>query len=126
MVPISPKKVARRFALAGFLISILFLTFWLLEDHYNFFNLPTVEQVSAMNHNYSAPPLRDYLERINFVLCPPLVIMFFGMDLGTAANLILEAICLVLNTALYFVLGLVFGALWNRVVRLKLRTKPSG
>jgi hypothetical protein len=125
MVPISPKKVAGRCALAGFLISILFLVFWLLEDRYNFFNLPTAEQVAAMNHNYSAPPLRDYLERINFVLCPPLVIMFVGMDLGRTANLILEVICLVLNTTLYFALGLAFSSLWNRVLRLKLRAKLS-
>jgi hypothetical protein len=131
MVPISPLKVARRFALAGFLISILFLVFWLLEGHFNFFNLPTVGQVSAMNHGYEEPRLRAAIEKANFILCPALVIMIFGMDLGGSTsgiivNATLWGISLVLNTVLYFLVGLTVGACWPRLSQYKLRGNPSG
>jgi hypothetical protein len=131
MVPVSPVKVARRFALGGFSISIIFLVFWFLEGHYNFFRLPSVEQATAMNHNYEQPKLRAAIERANFVLCPALVIMIVGMDFGTStsgiiANAILWGISLVLNTGLYFLVGLALGACWSRLVQYKLRETPSG
>lgn len=74
--------------------------------------------------NYSQPVLRAFLEKLNFILCPPYVITSFaGMDLGRSANLVLWLISLALNAALYFVLGLIFGALWNRVAQRKLRAE---
>jgi hypothetical protein len=124
MAPVSSLKMAWRFALVGFLISILFFSFWLLDDHFNFFGLPTAEQSQTMG-NYSQPVLRAVLEDLNFVLCPPYFLTSFaGMDEGESANLKLWLISLVLNTALYFVVGLVFGTVWNRAHRFRLRTKP--
>jgi len=106
-------KVARRFALAGFLISILFYLFWNLDEKFNFLHLPTFETVPP---NYSQPALRALLEKLNFILCPPYIATSFaGMDLGWTANLILWAISLVLNTGLYFIVGLIVAALWNEV-----------
>jgi hypothetical protein len=61
------------------------------------------------------------LERLNFIVCPPLLITFFGMDLGLSVNLILDAIVVVLNTALYFVLGLLCGTVWSRAARLRVK-----
>jgi hypothetical protein len=115
-------RLARRFALAGFLTSTLFFLFWNLEDKFNFFHLPTVETVPP--GSYTQPASRALLEKLNFVLCPPFVITSFaGMDLGATANLVLRAISLVLNTGLYFFVGLVIGSLWNQSARL--RKKPE-
>jgi hypothetical protein len=109
-------KLARRFALAGFLISILFYLFWNLDDKFNFFHLPTVETVPP--GNYNEPASRALLEKLNFILCPPYVATsFIGMDLGWTANLVLWAISLVLNTALYFLVGWIVGYLWNELTR---------
>jgi hypothetical protein len=111
-------KLARRFALAGFLISILFYLFWNLDDKFNFFHLPTVETVPP--GNYNEPASRALLEKLNFILCPPYVATsFIGMDLGWTANLVLWAISLVLNTALYFLVGWIVGYLWNELTRFR-------
>jgi hypothetical protein len=123
MVSIKPVKMAMRFALVGCLISILFFSFWLLDEHFNFFNLPTEEQARAMG-SFSQPALLAFLERANFILCPPYIITSFaGMDLGKSANFILWGISCALNTALYFVLGLAFAAVWNRWFQFELRAK---
>jgi len=111
-------KLARRFALAGFLISILFYLFWNLDDKFNFFHLPTVKTVPP--GNYSEPASRALLEKLNFILFPPYVATsFVGMDLGWAANLVLWAISLMLNTALYFLVGWIVGSLWNELTRFR-------
>lgn len=112
-------KLARRFALVGFLVSISFFFFWYLDDKFNFFHLPTVE--TPPPGNYSEPYLRALLENLNFIVCPPLVITFFGMDLGLSANLVLDAIVVVLNTALYFVLGVLCGMVWSRDAHLRVK-----
>jgi len=112
-------KLARCFALVGFLVSISFFFFWYLDDKFNLFHLPTVETLPP--GNYSEPYLRALLERLNFIVCPPLLIRFFGMDLGLSVNLILDAIVVVLNTALYFVLGLLCGTVWSRAARLRVK-----
>jgi len=107
-------KVAQRFALAGFLISTLFFVFWLLDDEFNFFHLPTADNPPP--GNYTQPAVRAFLEKLNFVFCPPYVVTSFaGMDLGWTANLMLWAISLVLNTGLYFIVGLIVAALWNEL-----------
>jgi hypothetical protein len=112
-------KLARRFAFVGFLVSISFFFFWYLDDKFNFFHLPTVENPPP--GNYSEPYLRALLEKLNFIVCPPLFITFFGMDLGLSVNLVLEVIVVVLNTALYFVLGLLCGTVWNGAARLRVK-----
>jgi len=112
-------KLARRFALVGFLVSISFFFFWYLDDKFNFFHLPTVE--TPPPGNYGEPYLRALLEKLNFVVCPPLLITFLGMDSGSSVNLVLDAIVVVLNTALYFVLGLLCGTVWNRAARLRVK-----
>ena len=107
-------RTARRFAFAGFLITILFLVFWNLDDKFNFFHLPTVQ--TAPPGNYTQPASRALLQKLNFVFCPPLVVTsFVGMDLGATANLVLWGISLVLNTGLYFIVGLMVAALWNEL-----------
>jgi hypothetical protein len=116
-------KLARRFALAGFLISILFFLFWRLEDKFNFFHLPTVE--NAPPGNYTEPASRALLEKLNFVLCPPLVITVFGMDLGATSNLVLWTVSLVLNTALYFIVGLMVGLLRNKLTHFRKAPKAT-
>jgi hypothetical protein len=111
-------KVARRFALAGFLISILFYLFWTLDNKFNFFHLPTVGTVPP--GNYNQPASRALLEKLNFILCPPyLATSFVGMDMGWTANLILWAISLVLNAALYFLVGWIIGSLWNEFMHFR-------
>jgi hypothetical protein len=115
-------SLARRFALAGFLISILFYVFWNLDDKFNFFHLPTAE---ASPSNYTQPVFRALLEKLNFVLCPPYVFTSFaGMDLGWTANLILWAVSLVLNTVLYFIVGLIVASLWNEMARFRKKLEP--
>jgi hypothetical protein len=102
-------QTARRFAFVGFLISTLFFLFWNLDDKFNFFRLPT-----APPGNYTQPFLRALLEQLNSIFCPPLVVTsFVGMDLGATANLVLWGISLVLNTGLYFIVGLIVAAIWN-------------
>lgn len=114
-------KWGRRFALAGFLISVVFLLFWILDDKYNFFHLPTSEEAIRAPQNYSEPMLRAVLDKLNLFLCPPVVVTsFVGMDLGESANLILSGVAVVLNTALYFAIGVLVGFFWNRVKRTKL------
>jgi hypothetical protein len=110
-------KVARRFAFVGFLMSTLFFVFWLLEGKFNFFHLPTADNPPP--GNYTQPAVRAFLEKLNFIFCPPLMVMVFGMDMGAAANLILWAISLVLNVLLYFIVGLIIAALWNHVTRFR-------
>lgn len=110
-------RVAQRFALAGFLISTLFFLFWELDDRFNFFHLPTMETAPP---SYTEPVLRSLLVKLNFVFCPPFVLTSFaGMDLGARANLILWFISLVLNTVLYFIVGLAVAAGWNELARFR-------
>jgi hypothetical protein len=107
-------KLARRFALVGFLISSVFFVFWNLDETFNFFHLPTAD--TSTPANYTQPVARALLEKLNFVLCPPVIATSFaGMDVGPRANLILWAISLVLNTGLYFIVGLIVAALWNEL-----------
>ena len=115
-------KLARRFALVGFLISTLFLAFWLLEGKFNFFHLPTADNPPP--GNYTQPAVRAFLVKLNFVLCPPLVVTVFGMDMGATANLFLWAISLVLNTGLYFIVGLIVAALWNELKYRRKKPEP--
>jgi hypothetical protein len=115
-------KLARHFAVAGFLISILFCLFWSLDGKFNFFHLPTVESVPPVNYN--EPASRALLVKLNLILCPPYVATsLVGMDLGWTANFVLWAISLVLNTALYFLVGWMIGSLWNRLTLF--RKAPS-
>jgi len=110
-------KIARRFALIGFLTSSLFYLFWNLDDRFNFVHLPTADAAAP---NYMQPASRALLEKLNFALCPPYVVTsFIGMDLGWTANLILWAISLALNTALYFIVGWIAGSLWHKLVRVR-------
>jgi hypothetical protein len=123
MAPVNVITVARRFALVGFFLPILFISFLLLEVHFNVFHLPTISQAGAMD-SYTEPRVRALLVALNFILCPPyFLISFDRVDLGESANLILWLISLMLNVALYFALGLAFGALWNRETQRKLRTE---
>jgi hypothetical protein len=111
-------RVARCFALAGFLISMLFFLFWNLDDKFNFFHLPTAN--TPLPGNYTQPALRSLLEELNFILCPPYwLTSFAGMDLSAMANWTLWAISLVLNTALYFIIGLMVAVLWNALARFR-------
>jgi hypothetical protein len=112
-------KLARRFALPGFLISILFYLFWNLDNKFNFFHIPTVVETVPWG-NFSEPVSRALLKNLNFILCPPYAATsFVGMDLGWTANLVLWAISLVLNTALYFLVGWIIGSLWNELTRFR-------
>jgi hypothetical protein len=115
-------KLARRFALVGFLISTLFFAFWLLDDKFNFFHLPTADNPPP--GNYTQPAVRAFLEKLNFVFCPPLVVTVFGMDMGATAHLILWAISLVLNVVLYFIIGLIVAALWNELKYRRKKPEP--
>jgi hypothetical protein len=116
-------KLARTFALAGFLISALFFLFWNLDSKFNFFHLPA--QAGGLAGGSSQHALRAFLVKLNFVLCPPLVVTVLGMDLGTTANFLLWGLSLVLNTVLYFVLGLIVGSLWNGLARFRKRPEPA-
>jgi hypothetical protein len=107
-----PVRVARRFALVGILVSILFFSFWALDYKFNFFHLPTADVVST--GTYKLPASRALVQRLNFIVCPPLVIMVVGMDMGTSANFFLAAVVAVLNGALYFILGLLVGLIWDK------------
>ncbi|HXN18827.1 MAG TPA: hypothetical protein VN875_10880 [Candidatus Binatus sp.] len=106
-------RLARRFALAGFLISVAFYLFWRVEDKFNFFHLPTAD--TEPPGNYTQPTSRALLVKLNFPLCPPLLVTSFaGMDLSAAANKRLWVISLVLNTILYFLVGLIVGSLRHK------------
>jgi predicted permease len=108
-------KLARRFALAGFLISIAFYLFWKAEDKFNFFHLPTAD--TEVTGNYTQPTSRALLEKLNFAFCPPLLVTSFaGMDLSAAANKRLWLISLVSNTILYFLVGLIVASLRDKLV----------
>jgi hypothetical protein len=112
----NPLRLARRFAAVGVLVSILFFLFWALAYKFNFFRLPTANYVSA--HNYKPPASRAVVQRLNFIVCPPLVMMMVGMDLGTSANLLLATVVVVMNGAWYFILGLLFGLLREKSSQL--------
>ncbi len=108
----NPLRLARRFAAVGVLVSILFFSFWGLDYKFNFFHSPTANYVSA--RNYKPPASRALVQSLNFVFCPPLVMMVVGMDLGASANLLLALVVVVMNGAWYFTLGLLFGLLWDK------------
>jgi hypothetical protein len=118
----NPLRLARRFAAVGVLVSILFFSFWALDYKFNFFHSPTANYVSA--RNYKPPASRALVQRLNFIVCPPLVMMMVGMDLGTSANLLLATVVVVMNGAWYFILGLLFGLLREKFSQLT-RKKPS-
>jgi len=40
--------------------------------------------------------------------------MVVGMDLGASANLLLATVVVIMNGALYFILGLLVGLLWDK------------
>jgi hypothetical protein len=105
-------RLARRFAVVGSFVSILFFSFWALDYKFDFFQLPTANNVSG--RNYGPPASRSLVQRLNFILCPPLAIMVVGMDLGASANLLLATIVVIMNGALYFILGLLIGLLWDK------------
>ena len=111
----NPLRMARRFAIVGLLVSILFFSFWALEYKFNFFHLPTAENPPL--GNYRQPASRMLVQKLNSIVCPPLVIMVFGMDMGLSANLFLATVVVVMNGALYFILGLIVGSLWKKVAR---------
>jgi hypothetical protein len=116
--PLELTKWGRRFALAGFLISLLFLLFWILDDKFNFFHLPTSEEVIRAPYGYPPSVLRAVLQKANLFLCPPTIATSFaGMDLGGTANLILGAIAVLLNTVLYFVIGMFVRFFWSGIRR---------
>jgi hypothetical protein len=100
----NPLRLGRRFAIVGLVVSILFFSFWKLDYKFNFFHLPTAG--NEPRGNYSQPVSRARVQRLNFIVCPPLAIMVFGMDLGASANLLLAAVVVLMNGALYFILGL--------------------
>jgi len=52
------------------------------------------------------------------------VVTVFGMDMGATANLFLWAISLVLNTGLYFIVGLIVAALWNELKYRRKKPEP--
>jgi len=117
-------RPALRLALLGFLIETLFLSFWLLDDRFNFFHLPSVEQAASIR-NYSQPALRAWIEDANCLLCPPVIATSFaGMDLGRTANIVLVLIAAVLNAALYFLVGLAVTGIRSRI-RVKSARSPS-
>jgi hypothetical protein len=95
------------------------LPFWNLDSKFNFFRLPA--QGGGLAGGSSQHALRAFLVKLNFVLCPPLVITVVGMDLGTTANFLLWGLSLALNTVLYFVLGLILRTLWNGLARSRKR-----
>lgn len=105
-------RLAGRFAIVGLLVSILFSSFWALDYKFNFFNLPPANNVSG--RNYGPPASRALVERLNFIVCPPLVVMVAGMDLGASANFLLATVVVIMNGTLYFILGLFAGLLWDK------------
>ena len=115
-------KLTLRLALCGFLIEVLFCSFWLLDDKFNFFNLPTVEQAAKMPGNYSQPALRSDLETANFLVCPPLVITIVGMDWDTAGNIVLDFIAALLNALLYFAVAAAIVKSRNVIMRRRARS----
>jgi hypothetical protein len=76
-------------------------------------------------HNYKPAASRAVVQRLNFIVCPPLVMMMVGMDLGTSANLFLATVVVVINGAWYFILGLLFGLLREKFSRAKKPSQPS-
>ena len=108
----NPLRLARRFAVVGVLVSILFFSFWALDYKFDFFHLPKANHVSS--RNYDPPASRFLVQRLNFIVCPPLVMMVVGMDLGASANLLLAIVVVAMNGAWYFILGLLFGLLRDR------------
>jgi hypothetical protein len=112
-----PIRLARRFALIGLLVSILFFSFWALEPKVNFFHLPTADEVSTSTYKLSSS--RALVQRLNLIVCPPLAIMIFGMDMGAPANFFLATIVVLMNGALYFTLGLLVGLLWDKFTSLR-------
>ena len=115
-------KLALRLAFCGFLIEVLFCSFWLLDDKFNFFDLPTVEQAAKIPGNYSQPALRSRLETANFVVCPPLVITIVGMDWDTAGNIGLDLIAALLNALLYFAVAAAVAKSRNAIMRRRARS----
>ena len=106
-------RLERRFAAVGVFVSILFFLFWALDYKFNFFPSPTGNYVSS--RHYEPPTSRALVQRLNFIVCPPLVVMVVGMDLGVSANLLLAIVVVVMNGAWYFILGLLFGLLREKL-----------
>jgi hypothetical protein len=110
-------RLPRRLAIAGIVIGIGLLTFWLCADKYNLFHLPTAEQASKMHANYKAPTIFWTVKKATVWLCPGLVLGIVTMDMAQNANLIMWLIAIVINGAIYYCLGLAIRAVaskWSR------------
>jgi uncharacterized membrane protein len=107
-------RLPRRLAVAGIVIGLGLLTFWLCANNYNLFHLPTAEQASKMHANYKAPPIFWALRKATVWLCPGLVLGIVTMDMGTGANVIMWSIAIIINGALYYCFGLALRAIANK------------
>ena len=107
-------RLPRRLAIAGIAIGLFLFAFWEFDYKYNFFHLPTAQEASRMQANYTAPPAYRFLERVTFVLCPGIVLGFFTMDMGETANVVMWLIVAVINLGVYYCLGLFLQALCKK------------
>jgi hypothetical protein len=67
-------------------------------------------------------PGDDRLQKITFVLCPPSLILIFGMDMGWVATLSLWFVAAILNFGLYFTIGFIIVSL-RKTPKQELRTQ---
>jgi hypothetical protein len=87
----------------GLIVAVLLCcTWWYVNSHEVFHHV----YWSSLNGNRGmTTPGYDRLQKITFVLCPPSLILIFGMDMGWVASLLLWFVAAVLNFGLYFTIG---------------------
>jgi hypothetical protein len=90
-------KLPKRFDLVGVAIAIGFMTFWLLDDKFNFFHLPTSEEVIASHANYGPTALYSLLKDTSLTLVPGIWLGVFTMDMGELADIMVWIIAASLN-----------------------------
>ena len=104
-------RLARKFAYVGVALGIGVALLWWSVRIFNPFHLPTWEQSPP---DYRAPFLYWVINDSVFVLCPGSLLMFFTIGVRGWFSWLMWIFAVLLNGPIYYVIGLVVGALIGR------------
>jgi hypothetical protein len=111
---VNRSKLPKYFGFAGLTIGLCLMVIWRYVYLYDPFHLPTMEQVAAMPHGYSAPPMFHFLEYLTDILVPGVWLQVFTIDLGDVIGAIMWGLAALINFFVYYGIGMAISAVWGR------------
>jgi hypothetical protein len=108
-------RISRNFGLVGIAIGAIWMTFWLLDYKYNFFHLPSVEQVQHMPNGYSAPWSYQLLNSMVYWFVPGIWLSVFAIDSGPFLAVAIWVAAVLLNFPIYYLLGMAVSVATGRL-----------